>query len=285
MSKKNIGIIGKGFVGSAVQNGFTSDKNFLANIRIYDKDDSLKTHSLDDTINKSEIIFLSVPTPSRKDGSIDLSIVDSILNEINDCQQSQSIILLRSTIVPGSSNEFQMKYPKLNIVFNPEFLTEKNANFDFLNQSRIILGGYKKNTMKVANLYNWRFNNMIPIIQTDFATAELIKYMNNCFLATKVSFMNEMKIAAKISGADWDSAVKGFSLDERVGSSHNNVPGHDGKFGFGGSCFPKDIQAFIHFCEQNEIPVNVLMGAWQTNLKVRPEKDWEKLLGRAISED
>ena len=285
MSKKNIGIIGKGFVGSAVQNGFTSDKNFLANIRIYDKDDGLKTHSLGDTINKSEIIFLSVPTPSRRDGSIDLSIVDSILSEINDCQESQSIILLRSTIVPGSSNEFQMKYPKLNIVFNPEFLTEKNANFDFLNQSRIILGGDKKNTMKVASLYNWRFKNMIPIIQTDFATAELIKYMNNCFLATKVSFMNEMKIASKISGADWDSAVKGFSLDERVGNSHNNVPGHDGKFGFGGSCFPKDVQAFIHFCEQNEIPANVLIGTWKTNLRVRPEKDWEKLLGRAISED
>ena len=109
--------------------------------------------------------------------------------------------------------------------------------------------------------------------------------MNNLFLATKVSFLNEMKILADSENIDWNTAIKGFTLDRRVGKSHNNVPGHDGKFGFGGSCFPKDIQALINFANKKGITMNVIEGAWKTNLKVRPEKDWEQLLGRAISED
>ncbi len=109
--------------------------------------------------------------------------------------------------------------------------------------------------------------------------------MNNCFFATKVSFMNEMRIIADKCGADWDKAVDGFIRDGRIGHSHLNVPGHDGKFGFGGSCFPKDIQALIDFGKTYGINLNTLSGAWQTNLEVRPEKDWEKLLGRAVVED
>ena len=188
-------------------------------------------------------------------------------------------------MVPGSTQYFSEKFPKLNFVFNPEFLTEKNANYDFVNQSRIILGGKKELTSKVAQLYNLRFDNSIPIIETNFETAEMIKYMNNCFLATKVSFMNEMKMLADKSNVDWKVAVNGFALDKRVGSSHLDVPGHDGKLGFGGSCFPKDIQALIHYAKSLDVNVDTLIGVWKTNLKVRPEKDWEKLKGRAILDE
>jgi UDPglucose 6-dehydrogenase len=108
--------------------------------------------------------------------------------------------------------------------------------------------------------------------------------MNNLFFATKVSFLNEMfKVAEKVD-ANWSEAIEGFILDGRIGHSHLNVPGPDGKFGFGGSCFPKDIQAFIEFGNQIGVDMNVLKGAWETNLSVRPEKDWEKLKGRAISQ-
>lgn len=281
--KKSIGIIGKGFVGAAVFNGFTCDRNYKLNVRVFDLKKSLRTHTLDETINKSDIVFLSVPTPANSDGSINLDIVDKVLSEISLCTNGESIILLRSTIIPGSSRMFSEKYPKLKIVFNPEFLTEKNANFDFLNQSRIILGGSKVLTTEVAKLFNWRFNNSIKIIETDFETAELIKYMNNCFLATKVSFMNEMRSISDAIGADWSRAVEGFTLDPRVGNSHNDVPGHDGKLGFGGSCFPKDIQALIYFSKKINLDCNLLQSVWETNLKLRPEKDWQQLEGRAVT--
>ena len=280
----NIGIIGKGFVGSAVEYGFSLPTNIKYNIRIYDKKKHLSSHSLEETINSSEIVFLSVPTPANPDGSINLEIIDGLLNQINKCYNGTSIILIRSTVIPGTSQMFSEKYSKIKIVFNPEFLTERNANFDFINQSRIILGGKKIFTSEVAKLYNLRFNNKVPILETNFETAEMIKYMNNCFLATKVSFMNEMKILAEQSNVDWSMAVDGFALDPRVGNSHLNVPGHDGKLGFGGSCLPKDLQALMRYAESLRVNVNTLRGAWKTNLKVREEKDWEKLQGRAVIE-
>ena len=277
-----IGIIGKGFVGSAVEYGFTCEKNLNAEIKVFDINPKLKTHSLEDTINQSDYIFLSLPTPANPDGTIHLDIVDNALAEIDKSLNNDCIILLRSTVVPGTSQLFAKKYPKLQLVFNPEFLTEKNANYDFINQSRIILGGNKHLTEKVATLYNWRFDNSIPIIQTNYETAEFIKYVNNCFLATKVSFMNEMKLIANQIDIDWDKTIEGFTLDPRVGNSHVSVPGHDGKYGFGGSCFPKDMQALINFSESLNIDSKILKAAWDTNLKVRPEKDWETLEGRAV---
>ncbi len=281
----NIGIVGKGFVGSAVQFGFSPNTGCDANVKVYDKDPNKSQHSLEEVMNESDFIFLSVPTPSNMDGSISLDIVDKALEDINNVNNKDNIILLRSTMIPGSTRKFQQKYPELNLVFNPEFLTERSANFDFINQSRFIVGGEPNNTAKVADMYRWRFGQSIPVIETNYETAELIKYMNNCFFATKVSFMNEMKLVADKCGVDWDVAVDGFIRDGRIGHSHLNVPGHDGKFGFGGSCFPKDVQAMIDFGKVLGLEMHTLIGAWETNLQVRPEKDWEKLLGRSIVEN
>jgi UDPglucose 6-dehydrogenase len=277
-----VGIIGKGFVGSAVQFGFSPNTGCDAEVRVYDKDPNKSLNTLQEVVNKSDFIFLSVPTPSNEDGSINLDIVDEALSDINEVSKKDNVILLRSTMVPGSTNMFQEKYPKLNLVFNPEFLTERSANFDFINQSRYILGGEKLNVEKVAKLYKWRFGESIYIIKTNSQTAELIKYMNNCFFATKVSFMNEMKLVADKSNVDWNLAVEGFIRDGRIGHSHLDVPGHDGRMGFGGSCFPKDIQAMINLGESLGLKLETLSGAWKTNLNVRPEKDWEKLEGRAV---
>jgi UDPglucose 6-dehydrogenase len=275
-----IGIIGKGFVGSAVNFGFSLKEE--CEIKIYDKDPKKSQNSLSSVVNDSDFIFISVPTPSNTDGSINLKVVDKCLNEINKIIESDAILLLRSTMTPGSSNMFQQKYPKLNIVFNPEFLTERNADFDFINQSRFILGGNINHVKQVSKLYRWRFGSSSPIIETTFETAELIKYMNNCFLATKVSFLNEMKLIADECGADWKKSVEGFSLDKRIGNSHTAVPGPDGKLGFGGSCFPKDIQAMISYANKLDIKLNTLIGVWSTNLEVRPDKDWEQLIGRSV---
>lgn len=280
-----IGIIGKGFVGSAVQFGFSPNVGCDADIKIYDKDKSKSTHTIHEVVNESEYVFISVPTPADSQGKISLKILDNCLEEISSvAKNNETIFLLRSTIIPGSSTIFQNKYPNLRLVFNPEFLTERSANYDFINQTRIILGGSEVNTQKVANLFKWRFGDSISIVQTNFESAELIKYMTNTFLATKISFLNEMKLLSDEVDGEWDKIVDGFVRDGRIGHSHLNVPGHDGKFGFGGSCFPKDIQAIIHFGESLNVDMSVLKGAWDTNLKVRPEKDWENLKGRAVTD-
>jgi UDPglucose 6-dehydrogenase len=227
-----------------------------------------------------------VPTPSNRDGSINLDIVHNVFRDMNELnERKDNVFLLRSTVTPGTTRKLQRKYKNLNVIFNPEFLTERSAKLDFINQARFILGGRKKDVNKVEKLYKWRFGETIPVIKTNYETSELIKYMNNCFFATKVSFLNEMYQIADKCGADWDTAIEGFVRDGRVGHSHMNVPGPDGHFGFGGSCFPKDIQAMIHFADSLGIWAHVLKGAWHTNCDVRPEADWEKLKGRAIVDD
>jgi len=280
---KKIGIIGRGFVGSAVEFGFSAQTGSSAVVKIFDKNPKLSLHTLHETINDSEFVFVSVPTPSNVNGSINLDVLDNVLADINEVNDTQNIILIRSTIIPGTTRIFQDKFPKLNLVFNPEFLTERSAKYDFINQSRFILGGDKSNTGEVASLFRWRFGDSIPVIETSFETAELIKYMNNCFFATKVSFLNEMKLLSDKIGSDWDTAIEGFVRDGRIGHSHLSVPGPDGRLGFGGSCFPKDIQAIIDFAESRGIDLSTLRGAWKTNLSVRPEKDWEQLKGRSVT--
>jgi len=281
-----IGIVGNGFVGSSVAFGFSAQTGCDADVKIYDKDISKGTHKLDEVVNSSDYIFVSVPTPSNEDGSINLDIVYDIFNQMNDINnKTDNVFLLRSTVTPGTTRKLQRKFRNLNIVFNPEFLTERSAKLDFINQARFILGGRKKDVNKIEKLYRWRFGETTPIIKTNYETAELIKYMNNCFFATKVSFLNEMYKVADACGADWDMAIEGFVRDGRIGHTHLSVPGPDGKFGFGGSCFPKDVQAMIHFAHTLGVSPNVLLGTWDTNLDVRPEEDWKKLKGRAVVDE
>lgn len=281
--KQKIGIVGNGFVGSAVRYGFSPSVGCDAEVKVYDKDPNKSTDKLSDVI-KSDIIFLSVPTPSNLDGSMNIDIVDRALTDIDE-HGTNAVILLRSTVVPGTTRKLQDKYPNLRLVFNPEFLTERSANFDFINQDRVILGGDINDVEVAEDLFKSRFGSTLSILKTNYETAELIKYMTNTFFATKISFLNDMKLIADKSGVIWEDAIDGFIRDGRVGHSHLNVPGHDGKYGFGGSCFPKDIQALINFGKELGVEMSVLEGAWKTNLKVRPERDWENLKGRAIVDE
>ena len=285
--KQKIGVVGNGFVGGAVRYGFSPNVGVDAEVRTYDKNLNKSTHTLEETINESDFVFLSVPTPSNKDGSINIDILDSVLNDINNISKRQNTILIRSTVTPGTTRKLQTKYHQLNLLFNPEFLTERSANFDFINQSRFIIGSSEKTSSKLCSesfidLIRDRFGDCVSVLHTNYETAEMIKYMSNCFFATKVSFMNEMYQISKKSNVNWDEAVDGFVSDGRIGHSHLDVPGPDGKFGFGGSCFPKDIQAMINYGNTLDIDMNVLSSVWDKNLEVRPEKDWEKLKGRAV---
>ena len=275
MKNYKLGIIGHGYVGESQSFAFSPSFD----VRVYDKDSLKSTHSLNEVLD-SDFIFVCVPTPMKKDGSQDLSFVESFFKTAKD----GPIYIIKSTIIPGTTNLLNEKFKNLKIVFSPEFLTERTAKLDILTQTRIILGGDKNLTSKVRKIYDIRFKNK-TIIETDSLTAEYIKYMNNTFFASKVSIMNEFYRLANHLGVDWETALYGFVSDQRIGDSHLNVPGPDGKLGFGGTCFPKDINAFISFAKKNNVNMNVLEAAWKTNLEVRPERDWENLKGRAVSDE
>ena len=275
MKNYKLGVIGHGYVGESQSFAFSPSFD----VRVYDKDSLKSTHSLNEVLD-SDFVFVCVPTPMKKDGSQDLSFVENFFKTAKE----GPIYIIKSTVIPGTTNLLNEKFKNLKIIFSPEFLTERTAKLDILTQTRIILGGDKNLTSKVRNIYDIRFKNK-TIIETDSLTAEYIKYMNNTFFASKVSIMNEFYRLAKQLGVDWETALYGFVSDQRIGDSHLNVPGPDGKLGFGGTCFPKDINAFISFAKKNNINMNVLEAAWKTNLEVRPERDWENLKGRAVSDD
>ena len=272
-----IGIIGNGFVGSAILHGFILH---VEDVLIYDADPSRSTHSLLDVVNESNIVFVCLPTPMFESGECDLSIIDSVLTEINNLEvnKEEKIFVLKSTIVPGTTDHFSRKFPDLSFVFNPEFLTERRARLDFINTARIVLGGDKVLTDKVEKLYRVRFP-YTQIIKTSTVTAEMIKYMCNCFFATKVSVMNEFKQISDAIGANWNDAMEGFITDGRIGNSHIDVPGHDGDLGFGGKCFPKDINAIITKAEEFGVDPKVMKAAWEKNKEVRTNLNWYDIPG------
>ncbi len=273
MSKIKVGVIGNGFVGEAISFAFSS----ISDIYIYDIDPSKCLNDIE-SVHNCDFVFVCVPTPMYEDGSQDLSYVESAFQKATD----GPVYILKSTVLPGTTDRLTKKYPKIKIIFSPEFLTERTAKLDMLTQSRIILGGELSLTEKAKTLFNQRFK-VKNIIQTDSKTAELTKYMNNTFFATKVSIMNEFKMLSDKIGANWEDALRGFVSDGRIGDSHLNVPGHDGKLGYGGTCFPKDVNALLSFSKKHNIELNTIKGGWSTNLNVRVDKDWEKKEGRSVS--
>ena len=281
MNVKNIGIIGQGFVGTATSEGLKGHFN----VYTYDKFLNNKSNCPDmrDVCQKAQIVFVCLPTPMKKDGSCDLSILEAVVKEI-DSYMLENIVVLKSTVPPGTTANFNKKFTNIQVVFNPEFLTEANYIEDFKNQNRIIIGGPRPASTVVKNMFRKVFQE-VPIIKTGSDTAETVKYFINTFLATKVSFSNEFKQICDKVDVDYDKVVEYALYDERLGRTHFSTPGPDGRSGFGGSCFPKDINALIYFAGELGVKTSVLSGAWEKNLEVRPEKDWEQLKGRAISED
>ena len=276
-----LGIVGQGFVGTAVKEVMS---NYYT-VNTFDIKQKCTCDSLHELVNTSDIVFVCVPTPMNEDGSCYTGIVESVVSDINDTVEDNSkIVVIKSTIPPGTTDRLNKKYKNITIIFNPEFLTEANFVEDFRNQDRIIVGGQRPATSVLKQVYSLAFPKA-HIIKTGSKTAEMVKYFTNTFLATKVSFANEMKMICDGINIDYDKVVEYATHDERLGKSHWVVPGPDGKLGFGGSCFPKDINALIKFAEKLDIQTNVLTSAWETNLDVRPEEDWKELKGRAVVED
>ena len=280
---KRIGIVGQGYVGTAVREVFS--KYYETNT--FDLNGNCTCKTLHELVDISDIIFVCVPTPMKKDGSCDISIVESVVKDINEtvnCNQDGKIVAIKSTIPPGTTNDLNKECDNITVIFNPEFLTEANFIDDFKNQNRIIIGGQRPASTRLRQVYSLVFPDA-TIVKTGSKTAEMVKYMTNTFLATKVSFANEMFQICDMLNIDYDKVVEYATYDERLGKSHWAVPGPDGHYGFGGSCFPKDINALIKVAEKWDIPSNVLCSVWDTNLDVRPEEDWKELKGRAVVDE
>ena len=272
----NIGIVGLGYVGKAILHGFSSE-----NIYTFDISESCTENSLIDLSDKADIVFICVPTPMKKNGSCSVDIVEQVLADLNSYNKKQEIVI-KSTIAPGSCSNFKNKYSKLNIVFNPEFLTEANFSQDFINQDRFILGG--NNFSMVESLYEKHFPQT-EIVKLKYSEAEMVKYFSNNFLALKVSFANEIHSLCDKLNIDYDKVVKAATKDKRIGASHLGVPGPDGKKGFGGTCFPKDMKALLAVFENSDVESIVLKAAWERNQNIdRKKQDWKLLKGRAIVE-
>ena len=240
MDQVKIGIIGQGFVGSAIHVGL---KNFY-DILTYDLDERKCNSTQEYICKKADIIFICLPTPMKKSGECDIRIVESVIKELSDISKINSvnpILVIKSTIPPGTTAKIN-KTTHLSVCFSPEFLTEANSFEDFKNQTRIIIGGPRPATGKIKQMFRRAFPE-IPIVKTGSNTAETVKYFTNCFLATKVIFANEMYDICKSVNVDFDKVTEYSLYDKRIGKSHLMVPGPDGDRGFGGHCFPKDIEA------------------------------------------
>lgn len=236
----------------------------------------------------SGVYFVCLPTPMQEDGSCDVSIVEGTLSELANCPGNR-IAVVKSTIPPGTTEAWNKKYENtgLRVIFNPEFLTEANALNDMREQNRIVLGGPRPYINKVKQVFQAVFPN-VPIIKTSSTTAEMVKYVTNNFLTVKVAFANEISqiceaLDAKGFDIDYDKVIEYAKYDTRLGESHWAVPGPDGHRGYGGSCFVKDLNAMMFVAKMLGIQSNVLDAAWMKNLEVRPEKDWEQLVGRAVT--
>lgn len=271
-----IGIVGQGFVGNAIYKKFKS----YFNVNTFDLDPSKCNSTEEETLN-NKIIFICLPTPMRSNGSCDTSIVESVVKKCFESKKVKTVVI-KSTVAPGTTARLNSLYPTLNVVFNPEFLTERNAVKDYENQTRIILGGPRPGTTELKRIFTKVFPKA-RIIKTDSTHAEMVKYLTNTFLSVKVSFANEIYQLCEKLGIDYDKVVEYATYDERLGKSHWNVPGHDGDFGFGGHCFPKDLSAIIHLTETLNTVSNVLYATRDTNDEIRRNRDWEKMKGRAVS--
>lgn len=265
-----IGIVGGGFVGSATS--LLTCKSIES--IIYDIDPT-RCHPAGTTLvdlKTCDFVFVCVPTPTHANGKCNTKIVETCIDNL--CSVGIKNIVLRSTVPPGTSD-------RLNVMFMPEFLTEKNWKNDFQTCNTWIFG--VRNNEEKARLHELISlacsNGAIEHDTTLFVStkeAELIKYTRNNFLAMKIGFSNEIYRLCQTIGADYSAVQAGFTTDTRIGASHTGVPGYDGHYGFGGTCLPKDTSALSYFMHEVGSPSPIIDAIVYRNKNIdRPEHDWE----------
>lgn len=273
-----LGFIGYGFVGRAQHYAFRHN----ATAFIVDPEKNSNTIEQLCWTFVPKIIFVSLPAPTLEDGSVDISIIRDVLQELVR-QQYEGIVVLKSTIPPEKIHDLYTEFANdplmqktgpLRFVYSPEFLREGNSEYDVLHPEFILLAGNWQDCQRVKETYQNHSNieTKPEYCFVDYRTASLIKYSINTFLAMKVTFMNQIyqymnDVNGSVGQGDWEEFTDILSMDKRIGPSHMKVPGPDGKFGYGGSCFPKDMKAFIA-SDKNE-RLSVLREVAEANTKIR----------------
>lgn len=243
---KRIAIIGHGYVGKAVDHGFSTSQ--IQKILI----DPVYNTTTDDLPTDAPLsaVFVCVPTPMSATGDIDTAILTDVARKL---RRHNCLIIIKSTVTPDVIAALAADNP--NIVYNPEFLTERNAFDDFTNPPMHVFGGAPESTRLAQELYEKHSQcNPCPVHHMTAAEAAFVKYGINTFLAAKVLWFNQFKDLAEQHGAQYNVIVGAIGADPRIGHAHTKVPGPDGKQGFGGACFPKDTKAFSLFA-QNRLTV------------------------------
>lgn len=266
-----LGIIGHGFVGKAIDYAFSTDY-----VDKFVVDPKYSGNTLQDLIDwQPNCVFICAPTPSKDDGSIDTSIVDeAVMKLINS---SEAFIVIKSTITPDAAERLT-RYDS-RIVYNPEFLNEANAKMDIINAPYMVMGVTAEEAgQHLEGLYNhFSICNPAQAIMLSPVEAAFFKYAVNTFLATKVTFMNQLKQVMDEYGGSYNQLHRALMADQRIGYSHMKIPGPDGKKGFGGACFPKDLSAFIDFVErETEVDPTVFKQVRDTNNVIRSQYDLDE---------
>jgi nucleotide sugar dehydrogenase len=223
------------------------------------------TGSIEQGVDNSQVIFIAVPTPPQTDGSVDLTYIERVAREIASALKEYRVIVDKSTVPVKTGEKVAdtiRRYSKVNVDFdvvsNPEFLREGCAVADLLEPDRIVIGSNSERALAIMKRVYEPF--MAPIMVTDINSAELIKHAANSFLALKISYINALSAICEASGADIEKVADGIGADKRIGRSFLNAG-----LGYGGSCFPKDIAAFIAISEQIGEPFQLLREVQRIN--------------------
>ena len=280
MEKLNIGIVGGGFVGGATSYGFDT-----LNVEQFIVDPKWGTTIADMFATMTpDLVFVCVPTPMGPTGEIDSSIIESVFTELAK-YEANPIAIIKSTITPAIVNKLEKIYNRT--IYNPEFLTERNAKDDFINAQMLVLGGHNSADLEyVKHCYDtYSKCKPCPTHYMDLVGASMVKYTLNCFLSTKVLFFNQLHSIFEKSGAkmDWNTFTDVVSTDTRIGKSHMQVPGPDGRKGYGGACFPKDTTAMKYYAESLGVPFTQLTETIRSNQEIR--KQYTELDAREVEQN
>lgn len=261
-----IGIVGMGFVGGATA------KVLKKHHKIIPYDRFKKPYTSPSNLINSEAILICVPTPMSKSGKIDYSAIYNSIETIEIIFKDihifkRPLIIIRSTAVSGTTSYLSKKY-NFNFAVNPEFLRQDYAVEDMKKSNRVVIGiSRNKDFITIKNIYKPILPNA-KYIKTNTETAEMIKYSANVILAGQIAMANEIYQICKASNVDYEKVKSVILLDDRIGRNIN-VPGPDGKLGFGGACFPKDLNALIYLARENNYRPYLLEEIWRLNQRIR----------------
>ena len=221
--------------------------------------------SIREGVDNAQIVFIAVPTPPQPNGEVDLSFIEKVSREIADVLTDYRVIVDKSTVpvktgerVAETIKRYNRQGAKFDVVSNPEFLREGCAIHDLMHPDRIVIGAQSQHAVDLMKKVYEPF--MAPILVTDINSAELIKHAANSFLALKISYINAISAICQVSGADVEKVADGIGMDRRIGRQFLNAG-----IGYGGSCFPKDVAAFIHISDRLGVPFTLLKEVQRIN--------------------